>query len=111
MCFLCSQPHCYEITSLPAKLPPPKKPIAVTSLPMLGYMEQSVATSVINALGAVGYSKPKYPFLDPTKSALVYIAYHLKGKYNNSLQSCYVVLYTILALFDERNCCQYSCSF
>ena len=47
---------------------------------MLGYLEQSAAISVINALSAVGYCKPKYPFVDPTKSALAYLAYHLKGK-------------------------------
>ena len=67
------------MSSLPAKLPPPKQPVAVTSLPMLGYLEQTVATAVINALSAVGAQKPKYPFLSSTKSALVYLAYHLKG--------------------------------
>ena len=85
--FFIRQPHCYEVTSLPAKLPPPTKPIPVTSLPMLGYLEQSAAVSVINALSAVGYCKPKYPFLDLTRSALAYFAYHLKGN-NNALLCC-----------------------
>ena len=47
---------------------------------MLGYMEQSVATALTKALTAVGCFKPKYPFVDAKKSALLYIAYHLKGK-------------------------------
>lgn len=47
---------------------------------MLGYLEQSVATSIINALSAVGAQKPKYPFLSSTESALAYVAYHLKGE-------------------------------
>ena len=47
---------------------------------MLGYMEQSVATALAKALTAVGCFKPKYPFVDAKKSALLYIAYHLKGK-------------------------------
>lgn len=47
---------------------------------MLGYLEQSVATAIINALSAVGAQKPKYPFLSSTESALVYVAYHLKGE-------------------------------
>ena len=46
---------------------------------MLGYMEQTVATAISKACTAVGNFKPKYPFLNPTKSALVYVAYHLKG--------------------------------
>ena len=48
---------------------------------MLGYMEQSVATALTKALTAVGCFKPKYPFVDAKKSALLYIAYHLKGKW------------------------------
>eukprot|EP00731_Ephydatia_muelleri_P001091 Em0001g1091a len=72
-------PHHYELTTLPMKLPPLKQTIPVTSLPMLGYLEQSVATAVINGLSAVGYFKPKYPFLTAKASALVYFAYHLKA--------------------------------
>ena len=53
----------------------------VSGLPMLGYMEQSVATALTKALTAVGCFKPKYPFVDAKKSALLYIAYHLKGKW------------------------------
>lgn len=100
---LCShrQPHLYEVTSLPAKLPPPKQPMAVTSLPLLGYLEQSVANSVINGLSAVGAQKPKYPFLSSTNSALIYLAYHLKGEIP-SLLSCishgwFAIIHIILA--------------
>jgi len=46
---------------------------------MLGYLEQTAATAIINALSAVGSLKPKFPFLDSTKSALIYVACHLKG--------------------------------
>jgi len=48
---------------------------------MLGYMEQTVALAITKALTAVGTAKPKYPFVSATKSALIYAAYHLKGKY------------------------------
>ena len=47
---------------------------------MLGFMEQTVATAITKALTAVGCFKPKYPFMDPRKSALLYVAYHLKGE-------------------------------
>ena len=77
----CRQPERYEVKSLPAKLPPLKQPLPVTSLPMLGYLEQTVATAIINSLSAVGALKPKFPFLTSTKSALFYVACHLKGKF------------------------------
>lgn len=72
-------PSYYEVTNLPVKLPPTKQPLSILSLPMLGYMEQSVATPIINSLTDVGCYKPKYPFLTATQSALVYVALHLKG--------------------------------
>ena len=53
-------------------------------LPHLGFMEQTVATPLIRALIAVGDFKPKYPFLTATRSALIYVAYHLKGKFSIS---------------------------
>ena len=94
----------YDVSGLPVKLPPVKKQVSITSLPMLGYMEQSVATAIINSLTAVGGVKPKFPFIDPTKSALQYVALHLKGsdistqilflakptKFSDSLQFLYL---------------------
>ena len=50
---------------------------------MLGYMEQTVADCVVKALTATGTFKPKYPFLTPTRSALLYVAFHLKGEFTN----------------------------
>ena len=73
-------PESYWNLKLPKKLPPVRQPLPVSTLPMLGYMEQSVADAIIKALTAVGCQKPKYPFLSAQKSALLYVAYHLKGK-------------------------------
>lgn len=78
--FPCRLPEKYYGLTLPHKLPPRKEPLLVNGLPMLGYMEQSVATALTKALTAVGCFKPKYPFVDAKRSALLYIAYHLKGK-------------------------------
>lgn len=75
----CRLPHVYSDLQLPHKLPPRKELVSPVGLPMLGYMEQTVATAVIKALTAVGNVKPKYPFINPTQSALVYVAFHLKG--------------------------------
>lgn len=73
-------PEDYWNLTLPHKLPPKASPIPVAGLPMLGYMEQTVAQAITKALTAVGNFKPKYPFLTSSRSAEIYIAYHLKGK-------------------------------
>lgn len=73
-------PEQYASLTLPHKLPPTKDNLSMTSLPMLGYMEQNVATALIKAMTSCGNVKPKYPFLNASRSALFYIAYHLKGK-------------------------------
>ena len=83
MLYLCYRlPHLYSDLQLPHKLPPRKELVSPVGLPMLGYMEQTVATAVIKAFTAVGNVKPKYPFLTATQSALIYVAYHLKGRPN-----------------------------
>lgn len=74
-----SLPEKYCDLKLPHKLPPRKDPLPVTGLPMLGYMEQEVASALITALTACGNFKPKYPFLSPARSSLLYVAYHLKA--------------------------------
>ncbi|XP_063088089.1 adenylate kinase 9 isoform X2 [Cavia porcellus] len=64
---------------LPHKLPPLKEPMILTSLPLPGYLEQGIATSLIKAMNAAGCMKPKFPFLSIRRSALLYIAFHLKA--------------------------------
>ena len=73
-------PEKYSSVKVPAKLPPLKQPLVVNSLPILGYLEQKVATCITNSLTAAGCFKPKLPFTDPYTSALTYVAYHLKGE-------------------------------
>ncbi|XP_069743657.1 adenylate kinase 9 isoform X3 [Narcine bancroftii] len=77
-------PEKYWDLKLPNKLPPKKEAIPLTSLPMLGYMEQGAAPSIIKALTAVGCLKPKYPFLSVKRSAILYVSYHLKAYNPNS---------------------------
>nr|XP_020032489.1 adenylate kinase 9 [Castor canadensis] len=73
------KPMNYWDQKLPNKLPPLKEPISLTSLPLPGYLEQGTATSLIKAMNAAGCLKPKFPFLSIRRSALLYIALHLKA--------------------------------
>ena len=95
---ICRTPEKYYDLKLPHKLPPAKEPLPVTGLPMLGYMEQSCATALVKALTACGNFKPKYPFLCSSRSALMYVAYHLKGKHTCSY------LRTVSPLVED--CCK-----
>ncbi|CAI9737012.1 Hypothetical predicted protein [Octopus vulgaris] len=72
-------PQVYSKIELSYKLPPKPDPLMVNLLPNLGFMEQSLSTPILRALVAVGNFKPKFPFLSPTQSALLYVAFHLKA--------------------------------
>ncbi|BFZ09241.1 hypothetical protein BsWGS_12280 [Bradybaena similaris] len=73
------QPEKYANLLLPHKLPPAPEDMPLQNLPMLGFMEQTCAVAMIKALTAAGNVKPKYPFISSTRSALIYVAYHLKA--------------------------------
>ncbi|ELT97134.1 hypothetical protein CAPTEDRAFT_218532 [Capitella teleta] len=97
-------PENYWNLILPHKLPPKKKALPLSSLPMLGYMEQTVAATITKSLTAVGNFKPKYPFLTPTRSALVYVAYNLKA--NNPRNSDYIRKKYKRKLVEYENTCK-----
>jgi adenylate/nucleoside-diphosphate kinase len=76
------KPELYAFLKLPHKLPPLKKlenQINVFNLPITGYLEQTVADLLKRSLNEVGEYKPKFPFITPSRSALLYVAYYLKA--------------------------------
>nr|XP_048700778.1 adenylate kinase 9 isoform X2 [Caretta caretta] len=72
-------PEKYWNQKLPHKLPPIKEPVLLTALPLTGYLEQGIATALIKAMNEVGCLKPKFPFLSVKKTALLFVACHLKA--------------------------------
>ncbi|XP_074903127.1 adenylate kinase 9 [Buteo buteo] len=95
-------PEKYWNLKLPHKLPPIKEPILLTALPLAGYLEQGVATSLIKALNEVGCLKPKFPFLSVKKTALLFVACHLKAHNPRSSQPARQRYQRKLARFVEH---------
>ncbi|OON15103.1 hypothetical protein X801_09097, partial [Opisthorchis viverrini] len=73
------KPTSYENLILPHKLPPMPSPIDVRSLPLPGFLEQTVAVALQRALSAAGQHRPKFPFLGIKRSALIYLGLHMKA--------------------------------
>ena len=46
---------------------------------IIRYMEQTVAKAIIASMTSCSDFKPKYPYVNAHKSALLYVGYHLKG--------------------------------
>ncbi|XP_068016605.1 adenylate kinase 9-like isoform X3 [Melanerpes formicivorus] len=95
-------PEKYCNLKLPHKLPPRKEPILLTALPLLGYLEQGVATSLIKALSEVGCLKPKFPFLSVKATALLFVACHLKAHNPRSSEPVRQIYQRQLAQFTEH---------
>ncbi|KAM7117549.1 adenylate kinase 9 [Ciconia maguari] len=95
-------PEKYWNLKLPRKLPPIKEPILLTALPLAGYLEQAIATSLIKALSEVGCLKPKFPFLSVKKTALLFVAGHLKAHNARSSELARQAYQRKLARFTEH---------
>ncbi|KAI8841516.1 hypothetical protein BJ741DRAFT_529480 [Chytriomyces cf. hyalinus JEL632] len=73
-------PWAFANLELPKKLPPKIVQIPVGQLPIIGYLEQSVARSLTDAMTEVSKSRPKHPYKSLSASASEYIGYYLKSK-------------------------------
>ena len=72
-------PWKYSSLILPKKLPPPISPIPIKGLPISGYLEQSLASSLQAALVELGKARPKHPFREINQSACEFVALYLRG--------------------------------
>merc|ERR1711971_1009081 len=93
----------YHGIALPKKVPPPVKPMVVNQLPLLGYLEQTVALTVTKSLTATGLAKPKYPFLTPAESAMLHMALHLKSINPRASEYSREVYRTKLRKFSQKS--------
>eukprot|EP00039_Didymoeca_costata_P013204 m.196952 g.196952 ORF g.196952 m.196952 type:complete len:868 (+) comp15705_c1_seq6:2067-4670(+) len=96
------QPHIYAAIPLPEKVPPPARAMDVRGLPMPGYLEQTVSLSITKALTAVGLAKPKYPFMNLSESALVYVALFLKANNPQATEHSRSVFRSKLKKFEGK---------
>lgn len=55
--------------------------IAISRLPMIGYMEQTVSNIIAKSIEALGKQRPAYPYKSLEFSAARFIGLYLKGKY------------------------------
>ncbi|VDQ01503.1 unnamed protein product [Trichobilharzia regenti] len=74
------KPVLFYDLKLPHKLPPIANPITLKSLPLPGFLEQTLGIALCRALSAVGQDRPKFPFIKIKRSALIYMGLHLKAK-------------------------------
>ncbi|XP_064026093.1 adenylate kinase 9 [Pogoniulus pusillus] len=95
-------PEKYCNLKLPRKLPAIKEPLLLTALPLLGYLEQGVATALIKAMTEVGCLKPKFPFLSVKQTALLFVACHLKAHNPRSSELVRQIYRRRLAQFTEH---------
>ena len=65
---------------LPKKLPPKQEPLKVESIPIPGYVQQSVGEEIIEAMVEVSNLRPHYPGLSNRRSAELFVAIYLKAK-------------------------------
>ena len=74
-------PWKYSNLTLPKKLPPPISPIPIKGLPISGYLEQALASSLTTALFELGRARPKHPFKEINQSACEFMGLYLKGDF------------------------------
>ncbi|CAI2736114.1 unnamed protein product [Schistosoma spindalis] len=73
------KPVLFANLQLPHKLPPVANPITVKSLPLPGFLEQTLAVALRRALSSMSQERPKFPFITIKRSALIYMGLHLKA--------------------------------
>lgn len=87
---ICRAPYSYNCLQFPTILPPPVVSLPMDQLPIMGFLEQSLGSILVDAMNALANKRPKYPGLNSTTSVLIYVALYLKGKFLSCLQINFV---------------------
>lgn len=80
-----------------------KKSLPLNSLPIIGYLEQTVAVIITEACISVTVHRPKYPGLTFQLSALLHIALYLKT-HNPSISTGKLEMYNKASTFFDARC-------
>ena len=97
------RPWMYDRLTLPHKLPPPPGDFDVGSLPIVGYLEQTLARTLADSLTVVAKVRPRFPYLGVKESALKYLALHLRANDPTNKKNAVVAAKTkkLFKEFDE----------
>eukprot|EP00048_Salpingoeca_helianthica_P023811 m.27320 g.27320 ORF g.27320 m.27320 type:complete len:1538 (-) comp9006_c1_seq1:23-4636(-) len=95
-------PDRYLAFTPPKKYPPKVTPMNTTTLPMLGYMEQTVAAVITKALTAVGLARPVHPHMTPSQSAMIFVALYVKAHNPKGNDRTRMIWRQRLKKFEER---------
>lgn len=80
----CLRPQFYHDKQIHCTLPllPVEQPyhIPPKELPLVGYIHENLADFLQEAIVSVGHMRPKYPFMSPHLSAVLYLGYYLASK-------------------------------
>ena len=99
------RPWAYAGIKPPAKLPPSAVELIIASLPIRGYIEQSLGDLLTAAVTKLSELRPIYPTLDRKESALKFIALYIRA-HNPKRRPAHLKAKFESSYLDYQDCCQ-----
>ncbi|KXS20102.1 hypothetical protein M427DRAFT_402292 [Gonapodya prolifera JEL478] len=91
------KPWLYTNFRAPSSLPLRKIVVPLSQLPMVSYLEKTVASAVMSAISSVARVKPKFPYKSLDASAAEYVGLYLKGEWTHHLSQRQLYCHTFHA--------------
>jgi len=98
------RPWLYAPVELPPKLPPTAIETIISSLPIRGYLEQTVGELLVGALTQLAELRPIYPTLSRRESALKFVALYIRAK-NPKRRAAHLKAKFESSYLDYSDCC------